>query len=102
MEYRITIGGRIGWLHASLPLGSVRVSPERLTVSLPFRKVSFTPQEVISLELYRPFPYLLDHVRVNHRKPGVPKVIYFTNWDGAAHLLNEITRRGFQPKGGGK
>lgn len=85
-------------MHASLPLGRLRISPERLTVSLPFRKVSFTPQEVVDLELYRPFPYLLDHVRIVHRKPGVPKYVYFTNWDGAERILEEIAHRGFSPQ----
>ena len=90
----------MGWLHASLPFGSIRVSPGRLTVSLPFRQVSFSPDEVESLTIYRPFPYLATHVRVNHHKADAPKVIYFTNWSGADKLLREIEQRGFVPQGG--
>lgn len=66
MAHRITVGGRIGSLNAFLPFGAIRISSAQLTVSLPFTKVSFAPEEVVSLEQSRPFPYLMTHVRVNH------------------------------------
>lgn len=96
--YSTTGAGAIGWYRASTPLASLTATPEALTIKLPFKSITFSPEEIVSIEVTRRFPFIVTWVSIRHnRTDGTPDKIRFSNFGGAAAILQGISESGFVP-----
>ena len=98
-KYTVTGGGSVGWFRASWPLVTLTATAERLQLEYPGKTVVFTPEEVISIDIIRPFPFIVRYLAIRHIQAETPKRVRFASFDGADRLMEGIEESGFVTRG---
>ncbi len=91
-------GARVGWLNASWPFATLKVSRSELRVSS-FGSYDFSQSQVVSIEPYGSIPFLSSGVRINHNRVDYPVTIIFWCVGNRAKVLSAIQDAGFLPSG---
>jgi hypothetical protein len=91
-------GSQIGWVNASWPLAKLNVSRDRLSIAS-LGEYSFTPGQVVSLELNGSIPILSTGIRVVHNRLDYPEKVIFLCIGNRRKVLEQISQIGFIPKG---
>ena len=96
VEIKKTGGARIGMKNATWPFATLKIDKNKLELNATvLGKLTFTPNDIISLEPYGLIPVLGQGIRINHRVNSYnPKVIFWT-LGNPKNLINEIGKTGF-------
>jgi len=66
-KFETTGGGNFGmWFHASWPFVKIIATKESFTVSSPFNKYEFTPDQIVAIEECVWFPLLAWGIKIKH------------------------------------
>ena len=101
MEYPINHrgGGRVGYLHASWPLVTLRASRDEIVLDMGMReKYKFTPEKVIAIEKYGNIPLFSSGVQIKHTIMEYPEKVIFSGFKSPEKIIAEIHDIGFIPK----
>lgn len=97
--FSATVGGSVGMYRATAPLVTLTADEDHLGIEMPFYSVRFAAEDVVKIETCRPFPFLMQYVRIHHNKAEVAKRVVFGSLRGAAYLIAGIKESGFVPAG---
>lgn len=101
MEYPINHrgGGRVGYLHASWPLVTLRASRDEIVLDMGLRdKYIFSPEKVIAIEKYGNIPLLGTGVQIKHTILDYPEKVIFYGFKNPEKIIAEIKNVGFASK----
>jgi len=91
-----TGGARVGWLNASFPLATLRVSADQLTLDVVLAgSYSFNPDQVVSIEKYRGISLVGCGLHIRHTIADYPSKIIFWHAGDSKSVLERIQTTGF-------
>jgi hypothetical protein len=91
-------GAQIGWLNASWPFASLRVSVDGLSLSC-LGSYSFKPDQVVALEPYGSIPFFASGIQIRHNRPDYPERMIFWCMGSRRDALATIAQSGFRATG---
>jgi len=91
-------GARIGWVNASWPFATLKITDTRLAIST-LSSYEFSPEQVVSVERYGSIPVLSSGIRINHNRADYPKKVVFWCVGNREKVFAQIKKSGFLPKG---
>src|ERR1019366_4785782 len=91
-------GARLGWVNATWPFATLKVSRNELRLSS-LGSHEFSPSQIVSLEPYGSIPLFSSGIRINHNRPDYPNTIIFWCMGSRAKVLSAIQDVGFSPSG---
>ena len=91
-------GARIGWINASWPFATLKVSKDKLDLNVTIvGDYSFTPHQVVDIEPYGIIPILGKGIRIHHNISDYPKKIIFWCFGNPEKIIDRIKGTGFLP-----
>ena len=91
-------GARIGWVNASWPFATLKITDKRLAIST-LSSYEFSPEQVVSVERYGSIPVLSSGIRINHNRADYPEKVVFWCIGNREKVFAQIKKSGFLPKG---
>lgn len=89
-------GARIGWVNASWPLASLKVTEAELILNATILgKLTFKPSDVQSIEVVQVFPLFKKGIKINHRVRTYNTNVLFWSQKKPEVLIKEIEEIGF-------
>lgn len=93
-QIKFTGGARIGMSNATWPFATLKITKDRLDLNASIiGNLSFTPDDIISLEPYSGFGG--SGLKINHRVPKYKEKVIFWSFKNTSSILQQIRDIGF-------
>ncbi|MFK8162030.1 MAG: hypothetical protein AB8H12_06150 [Lewinella sp.] len=79
----------------SWPFGKLKVSSDRLEVSVSIKKVVFAPEDVVAIEPYMIIPLIGQGIRVVHRVEKYSQKVVFFGFSSPDEIIRRINKTNF-------
>ena len=91
-----TGGARIGWMNASWPFASLKVTENHLILNATILgKLTFSPSDIRSIVPYNYLPLIGQGVKINHKVGAYKSHVVFWTFKNPTKLIEEIENTGF-------
>ncbi len=91
-----TGGARIGWVNATWPFASLKVTENQLILNATILgKLTFNPSDIISIEPYNYIPLIGQGIKINHNVSSYKNHVVFWTFKNPTKLIMEIEHTGF-------